>query len=177
MRKGEDDSRSPVNWLQGSELETFITKNADAPTRAIFLGVFAVNTLPIQHLSSSSSNLPALLIVNSDTANLAGQHWRAIYIDTERHGEIFDSLALAVSPILEAWINRQTINWITSDTAIQHPRIPSCGAFALHFVIHRLAMGNLKTYLDTYFPSSSSSDSDFVRNELFIRDFVRTLSQ
>ena len=39
-----------VNWLTGIELEQFVRKNANLPTQASFLGVFAVDTLPL-HIS------------------------------------------------------------------------------------------------------------------------------
>ena len=58
-----------VNWLTGVDLDKLIVKNADVDTHAAFIGVYAVDTLPVR-----ISKLPTLLIVNSDTSNLAGKH-------------------------------------------------------------------------------------------------------
>ena len=156
-----------VNWLTGVDLDGLITRNADAATRAAFIGVYAVDTLPVR-----LPNLPALLIVNSDTSNLDGQHWRAIHVDCNRRGEIFDSLAVPISPLLEAWINRVTDKWTWSESAIQNPFIPSCGAFVLHFILHRLRATDLLNYRRTYYTDVISLD-----NEIFIRRFVRTLKK
>ena len=156
-----------VNWLTGIDLDRLVVKNADIDTLEAFMGVYAVDTLPVR-----ISQLPALLIVNSDTSNLAGKHWRAIHIDTNRQGEVFDSLAVSVSPLLEAWLNRVTNKWTYSETMIQNPWLPSCGAFALHFVLHRLSVANLMIYTHTYYV-----DKMFAKNEAFIRSFVRSLKQ
>ena len=156
-----------VNWLTGVDLDRLIVKNADADTHAAFIGVYAVDTLPVR-----ISHLPTLLIVNSDTSNLAGKHWRAIHIDVNRRGEVFDSLAVPVSPFLEAWLNSVTDKWTCSETIIQHPLIPSCGAFALHFVLHRLSVPDLMIYTNTYYTGGM-----FTKNEAFIRNFVHSLKK
>ena len=135
-----------VNWLTGIELEQFVRKNANLPTQASFLGVFAVDTLPL-HIS----DLPALLIVNSDTSNLPGQHWRAIFIENTLRGEVFDSLAMPVSYLLEKWMNTNTVKWTASTAIIQHLLYQSCGVFVVHYILNRLSEKNLKDYMERHF--------------------------
>ena len=158
---------SNINWLTGSALSRLIALNADEETQLAFRGVYAVNTLPAR-----VPYPPALLIVNSDPSNLAGKHWRAIYIDDKGHGEIFDSLAIPVGPLLEAWINSVTIKWTCSEAAIQSPFAPSCGAFVLHFILHRLSACTLQSYSNTFYTPGL-----YGRNETFIRCFVNRLKQ
>ena len=160
-----------VNWLTGVELEAMVARNANQVTRAAFLGVFAVNTLP-----KNIGSRPVLLIVNSDTSNLAGKHWYAIHIDSKHHGELFDPLAgvMPVSPFLEFWLNGKTVKWTCNDIPIQHPLIPSCGAFALHFILNRLQFATMKSYILRYFVHHNDNHS-FVKNELFIRCYVDSL--
>ena len=49
-----------------------------------FLGVFAINLLPFvpRYLR------PCGFIVNTDSANLPGQHWIAVVLTTDGHGEV-----------------------------------------------------------------------------------------
>lgn len=152
-----------IDWLTGEEIENYIAKNGNASTKAAFLGIFAANTLPRQILQ-----LPALLIVNSDTANLPGRHWRAVYITTEHYGEIFDSLAAPVNILLEKWINSVTVRWQITTKCVQHPLSPSCGAFVLHFILNRLTAKSLDNYMQHF-------SSDLERNERKIRYFVQKL--
>ena len=157
---------SVVNWLTGIDLERYVARNGTIQTQISFLGVFAVDTLP-PHIPFHEPNL---LIVNSDTANLPGKHWRAIFISVgNQYGEVFDSLAAPVSCLLEKWMNGHTMRWTCSDTPIQHSLSPSCGAFALHFVMHRLVESNLHNYTLHYFTAEER------RNETFILNFVRQL--
>ena len=155
-----------VNWLTSQQLNKSIIGNATATTKAAFVGIFAIDTLP-QNLSS----LPVLLIVNNDTSNLSGRHWKAIFISCERHGEVFDSLATPVSIALENWMNTFTTKWICSTLTIQHPLSPSCGGFVLHYILNRLGETSLKTYTAKYF------DMELHVNEIRVRNFVRKLKK
>ena len=65
-----------MNWLSTQELESTIYNYADENTKTVFHGVF-----PIDHLPKGISRLPVLFIINTNTGNLPGQHWKAIYID------------------------------------------------------------------------------------------------
>ena len=150
-----------VNWLTGQQLNKLILANANDTTNAAFIGIFAIDTLP-----QCISTLPLLLIVNNDTSNLPGRHWKAIFISAERHGEVFDSLATPVSLTLEKWMNTFTLKWICSNLIIQHPLSPSCGGFVLHYILHRVKEMSLKQYTEKYFVS------DVLKNENIVRRFV-----
>ena len=155
-----------VNWLTGIELEQLVRKNANLRTETSFLGVFAVNTLPL-HISQ----LPVLLIVNSDTSNLPGEHWRAIFITKTLHGEVFDSLAAPVSYLLEKWMNTNTVKWTASTEMIQHPFVQSCGAFVVHYVLNRLSEKNLSSYTQKHFTVNKR------QNEIYIRNYIHELKK
>ena len=160
-------SSSLVNWLTGVQLERYIKHNANADTKRIYLGIFAFNTLP-----RKIHKYPLLLIVNSDTDNLPGRHWRAVYISQSLHGEVFDSLAYPVSIALEKWLNSFTLKWKqTNDFYIQFPLSPSCGAFVLHFVLNRLGANSLEHYLRCYF------STDIFANERMIKRYMYALKK
>ena len=129
-----------IKWLTTLDLEEFVSKFSDAKTSNAFLGVFPINRLP-----QNFSHLPVLFIINTNTSNLPGQHWKAIYVSNKREGEVFDSLATPVELTLLHWMNAFTRKWIVSTLILQNPLSPTCGAYVLYFVMTRLRHTSLKS--------------------------------
>lgn len=152
-----------MNWLTGYELEKLIAKYANHRTQKAFLGIFSIDTLPQQ-----IPHLPILLIVNTHTKNLSGEHWKAIYISEERHGEVFDSLALPVSARLLQWMNRFTRRWQQSRLILQNPLSASCGAFVLYFVLTRLLYKDGKKYFSIF-------SKKLHENDRLMKEFIKKL--
>lgn len=152
-----------MSWLSGYELENLIQKNADAETRHAFLGIYAMDTLPhrIPHL-------PVLLIINTHTSNLSGEHWKAVYISKEHYGEVFDSLAQPTSTRLMQWMNCFTRKWIRSPLTIQNPHSATCGAFVLYFILTRLHVPNFMRCIQRF-------SNDLYKNDMLMIDFVSNL--
>ena len=134
-----------MSWLTEKQLLSKIRRNADRDTRAAFFGVTSIDRLP-----STIPRYPIILIVNTHTHNLPGEHWITVFIDKERRGEIFDSLALPVSNMLRRWMNRFTRTWKRNTRQFQHSLSSSCGAFALYFILHRLHAKNLNDVLSPF---------------------------
>ena len=154
-----------MSWLTGYELKNLVSKNADENTRKAFLGVFAMDGLPQQ-----IPHLPALLIINTHTSNLSGEHWKAVYISKEHYGEVFDSLAQPTSTRLLQWMNRFTRKWIRSPLVIQNPLSATCGAFVLYFILTRLHAPNFMTCLQVF-------SHDLHKNDMLITQFVKNLNK
>ena len=152
-----------MSWLTGIELESLIRTYADEDTEAAFLGIFALDTLP-----KSIQQLPVLLVVNTQTSNLPGQHWVAVYISSEKRGEVFDSLATPVSIKLMQWMNIFTLKWKQSKRLIQSPLSAYCGAFVAYFVLTRLKAKSMESCLLIF-----TKDLQF--NDKLIHNFVKTL--
>lgn len=134
-----------MSWLSTKTLLEKIRKNADKGTLIAFHGVYSIDNLP-----EFIHTRPFLMIVNTHTKNLPGEHWISILIDANRNGEIFDSLALPVSDILIRWLNRFTNKWKKNSRTFQHLRSSTCGVFALYFILHRLQMKNFETFTKTF---------------------------
>ena len=156
-----------VKWLTTLDLESFIRKFADLKTNLAFLGVFPINGLPRQ----LPPHLPVFLIINTNTSNLPGQHWKAIFIDKYGKGEIFDSLAMPVSIELQQWMNRFAKKWIVSKLTLQNPLSPSCGGYVLYYVMTRLNCKSLTSCVERYFTNS------VVENEHIVESFFKLFSQ
>lgn len=142
-----------MSWLNGLQLEQFVKKYGDTKTKKAFMGVFAIDTLPTQ-----LPHLPILLIINTHTVNLPGEHWKAVYISRERNGEVFDSLAGPISIRLQQWMNKFTRRWKHCKLIVQHPLSPTCGAFVLYFILRRLSVSSMKTIMTFYTRNLSFND-------------------
>ena len=79
------------------------------------------------------------MFVNTQApGNLQGKHWKTLFIDRNKRGEVFDSLASPRSNTLIRWLNRYTPSFAMNRKRYQHPLSSTCGAFALHFILNRL---------------------------------------
>ena len=154
-----------TKWLTTEDLENFIAAHADTKTRAAFVGVF-----PIDQLPSTTLRLPTLFIINTNSANLPGQHWKAIYVNKNRYGEIFDSLATPISLRLERWMNAIAKKGSRSHFVIQNPLSPSCGAYVLYYVLNRLSTNSLDSLLRNF-------TIDVIENEKFVTQFIHVMSE
>ena len=155
-------SRKTVKWLTTLDLEDCVHKYADEKTKQAFLGVF-----PINHLPQRISYLPILFIVNTNTSNLPGEHWKAIYVSKQRIGEVFDSLATPICLQLEHWLNEFTKKWTSSQLTLQNPLSPSCGGYVLYYVMCRLNFKSLKSCLAPF--TANVFANDVLIEELFKR--------
>ena len=128
-----------MSWLSDRQLKSKVKKNADDNTKKAFLGVYPIDKLPkvIPHFLM-------FLIVNTHTHNLGGEHWKAIFIDKNRYGEVFDSLARPASDLLTRWMNQWTRKWKTNSKTFQHASSSTCGAFTLYYVLTRLSFPSLE---------------------------------
>ena len=152
-----------MKWLTTLDLENFILQFADDATRKAFLGVFPMNYLP-----RKISRLPVLFIINTNTSNLPGQHWKAVYISTKSIGEVFDSLATPIGLQLQQWMNRFTKRWIPSTMTLQNPISPSCGGYVLYFAMTRLNHKSLKACLVPF-------TNNVIDNDRFVEQFLNDI--
>ncbi len=150
-----------IKWLTTIDLETFISKFADMKTKAAFIGVF-----PIDHLPEHVPVKPALFIVNTNPSNLPGQHWKAIYISADLHGEVFDSLAMPLSLNLQRWLNSHTKKWTMSNLTLQNPLSPTCGAYVLFYIMNRLKYDSLKSCI-------ASFTNNVIKNDAIVKRFYK----
>ena len=152
-----------MSWMTGIELESLIRAFVDDDTEAAFLGIFAMDCLP-----KAIQRLPTLFIVNTQTSNLPGQHWKAVYISSNKYGEVFDSLAMPVGLLLQNWMNTYTHQWKQSKRIIQSPLSAFCGAFAAYFILNRLKAKSMKKCLEVF-------KRDLYYNDVLVETFVKTL--
>lgn len=153
-----------MSWLTTETLEDKIRKFASKETKKAYIGIF-----PIDQLPKRIDHYPVLMIINTDTKNLPGEHWKAVYISPQRHGEVFDSFALPISTYLLKWMNTFTHgHWKQNAKSIQHPLSAICGVYTLYFVLNRLKKDNLRSIMRIFDSSPSANDK-------LMLDFFSTL--
>ena len=137
-----------MSWLTNHQLECAILRHGDRRVIMAFQGIFPLNRLPQLNMQG-----PLFLILNTDVENLPGRHWKAIYIDENNYGEVFDSLALPLSDRLIRFMNYHTTKWTRNTTMLQHPLSAQCGIYVLYFVTQRLYTDSLSDLISIFSPS------------------------
>ena len=95
-----------MSWLSDNDIVEKVRKNADTKASIAFFNVYPIDKLP-----DFVPYLPIFIVVNTHTHNLQGEHWKTIFINENRYGEVFDSLAQPMSELLIRWMNRFTRRW------------------------------------------------------------------
>ena len=143
-----------MSWLGTDDLLKKVKRNGDTETREAFYGVYPIDKLP-----KFVPHRPFLMIVNTHTHNLNGEHWISIFIDNKRQGELFDSLAVTNNVILSQWLNRFTHRWKRNDCIYQNPLSATCGAYVLYYCLNRLNFDSLQSFLQTFTKSPLVNDT------------------
>ena len=152
-----------MSWLSDEQLCKKVEKNANTKTCEAFYGV-----CPLDELPSFVSHYPIFIIVNTQSHNLAGEHWKCIFIDKHRNGELFDSLAEPPNVVLIQWMNRFTRKWKRNRKVYQRKDSTTCGAFVLYYILNRLDFSSLNSFSQCFTPSMN-------RNECLVRQFYSKL--
>ena len=150
-----------MSWLSERDLMRCIKLNADDATLRAFQGIYSMDKLP-----NAVKQYPCLIIINTQSHNLPGEHWIAAFIGKNRQGEIFDSLALSPANSLIRWMNTYARTYRRNHLQYQHPLSSRCGAYVLYYVLKRLQ--NPKCVINKFTPS-------LYENEQRVLDFYRLL--
>lgn len=153
-----------MSWLSDKQITNKVRRNGNIKCKNAFYGVYALDKLP-----KFISHLPIFLVINTHTSNLKGEHWKTIFIDKKRRGEVFDSLAQPMSSMLIRWMNRFTKSWKKNRKRYQHQKSTTCGAFALYYIMKRLDFPSLESF------TSKSFSSSLTANESLVRKFYKAL--
>jgi hypothetical protein len=134
-----------------------------------FIGVFAVNKLPKKVREMSCCGF----IINTDTSNLPGTHWIAVYYDSVcRRGEVFDPFGTLPPTRLQLWMNNHCINgWMYNKTSVQGVFSFLCGHYCLYYLYYRLV--KRFTMIDIIYKQLlASNNPDTVVRNFFLLNFA-----
>lgn len=143
--------------MNTKEIEQFV--RSDKICRDIFQGVFSIDTLP---------DKPRLLVCNTDPSHKPGEHWIAIFVDSRRHGEYFDSFGRKPSGVLENYMNVNCIDWIYNARQLQSIVSSRCGQYCIFYCMFRCRGFDLTSIVSLFTRDTGFNDSivrGFVRND------------
>jgi hypothetical protein len=107
---------------------TSILQEALKNSRCYFGGVFPRDKLP-----KKFEEYPVALVVNTDPSYKSGEHWVALYINSENDYEYFDSFGLLPLTYELQMPNATVVNKNT----IQSLSSMTCGHFCVFYLVHR----------------------------------------
>jgi hypothetical protein len=138
------------------------------PRLETFRGVYSANELDrSQRALGWPSTPPHTFILNTDTTNLPGQHWIAVFVTRENWGEVFDSYGLLPPTWIQRWMNEYTRGWSHNPFLVQPPNSNSCGQFCVYFLIRRSQANSMHAVLDSF-------TTDFKYNERLVLSYYRS---
>lgn len=153
-----------MSWLTNHQLNRLVTRYGDKETKDAFLGTFPIDKLP-----TNIKHYPILLIVNTQSHNLEGEHWFALYISSDHRGEVFDSSARPIDLRTRQWLNRYSNEWTRNRHVYQSLFSPICGAYVLYYILNRLHHPSMK---DVLFPKELNRHL----TDSFILDWYRNMT-
>ena len=103
-------------------------------TGQYFNGCYSADRIP----QKSNHLYPYCMVVNLDCSGWEGSHWVAIFVESQRSAEYYDSLGdwPPISPYIIAFL-KQFANIKYNREQIQSSQSSSCGKHAIYFLIHR----------------------------------------
>jgi len=141
--------------MNGSDIKTILSKRI----RSTFLGVFAIDRLPLK----LPSRRPLLLVCNTDKHDRPGKHWIVLYIN--HVGEYFDSLGQEIPRTFELYLNRNCNSFVYNNRQLQSSVSQFCGHYAVYYCLMRCM-----AYTNTKIINSFSSDTGL--NDMLVHTFV-----
>lgn len=142
-----------MSWLSDYELSEKIQRNGSLDMRSAFYGIYPIDKLP-----RVIPRFPIFFIVNTHPHNLDGEHWKIIFINENRIGEVFDSLSQPMSDLLIRWMNRFCLRWRRNRKRYQHLLSSTCGAFCLYFIFNRFHLRSFDRVIATFSRSPSANE-------------------
>jgi hypothetical protein len=145
------------------ELSNFLSKNL----RDVFRGIYSSNELKSSpRVLGWPDQPPHAIIINTDSSNLPGKHWIAVYITRRGCGEVMDSYGVLPPTTVQRWLNEYTQNWVSNPYLIQPPESDSCGQFCAYYLIRRLQSDSMCSVLADFTPN-------LYRNERLVLSYVK----
>ena len=97
--------------------------------RGIFSKVIPLDYLPLR------INYPSGYIFNTDPSYLPGEHWLALFYNSEGKCTFFDSFGRHPKEFrLENYLNRTSKEWEYNSTILQSLTSVTCGQYCIYFI-------------------------------------------
>ena len=102
----------------------------DIIAKKIFKGVFPRDKLP------KSITFPSCFIFNTKPSTHNGEHWLAIFYNSNKEATFFDSYGFHPNKFnMVKYLENTSKNWILNDTQIQGVLSSSFGYYCIYFIL------------------------------------------
>lgn len=132
-----------------------------------FIGAFPSNHIP------QVLDRPAAYVINTAPApdEYGGDHWVAIILKDNSHGEYFDSFGMPpIEHNIAFFITRMCPNgYKFSNKMIQSRSSAMCGLYCIDYIRQRLVQGvSFKTYLSSFNTDYKANDDSVVNRQSWL---------
>jgi len=148
--------------MNDGQIESLMGRDPIAST--LFQGVFAADTLP------HNPPIPCALIANTDPENRPGQHWVAFYIESNGHGEYFDSYGRPPTvKNFRDFLQQNTSEWTCNDSLLQGVLSSTCGQYCIFYLLFRCRDVSMQEIVAEFNVANRASNDVAVNN--FLSDY------
>jgi hypothetical protein len=139
--------------LFASDIYDFIIR--DVPMSKAMGGIYPADQLPNPFEEGK------FYIINSDPANLPGEHWICVYFPKgkDKNPEFFDSLGRNASFYLYDILHFTRKNYIYNSLRLQGPNLNTCALYCLYFMYHRVRNKSYKDIMEMFTTNEQYNDS------------------
>lgn len=138
-----------------------------------------VKTLLSNHAVVTSANklhavIPSVtsyIILNTDSNNLPGQHWIAIFCNG-KECIVFDSYGQIPSQYIQAWIRKYKLKVYYNTRRVQSYLTTTCGNYCLYFLFFVRFIDRLHQGVDILFPKQLTIN-DY---EMIVKQYSKSIN-
>ena len=126
-----------------------------------FCGVFSSDKVP-----KKLYTYPAGLVINTDPSGQPGTHWLALYFDSDKRAEYFDTFGRAPElPGILHLLKTSCSSWDHNGARVQGYWSSVCGHYSVYFLLERHHGVPMKEILEKF-------DNDYEENDSSITEWV-----
>ena len=138
----------------------------DPRTKSIFRGVVPKDGLPM-----TIDVLPVAFVCNTDDGDETGEHWIALYVDADGHGDYFCSYGLPPRhAAFRTFMNNHCTEWTHNVKRLQSPLSNVCGHYCVAYLLLRCIVVPMRTFVNMF-------GTDLVANDCRVFDWVKPMMQ
>lgn len=126
-----------------------------------FCGVFASDKVPVK-----IESYPAGIVINTDPSDQPGKHWLALFVDSEKRAEYFDSFGRQPElPSILRLLKTSCVSYECSGARVQGFFSSVCGHYSVYFLLERFGGVSMREILEKF-------DADYEENDILVTDWI-----
>ena len=145
-----------------NSMDIFFFLKKDNYSKNIFKYVIARDRLP------KYVNYPSAYVINTHNSDQPGEHWLAVYYDSNGYCTFFDSFARSPKEFgLEKFFNSTWTGWKFNQKRVQEHYTATCGYYCIYFILLKSRGLEIEDILILF------DDKDFIVNDFRISKLIK----